>query len=177
MKEIKSKKSVFSKRKRTYGRNMFKTSYSHWMEKTHLNDNYSTTGDYILSDLEFEEFLKFTKYEEQINYGFIIGDVIQLDPKVEDSLCGHWKEFVDFELTIEKIDNNHKPGLVTFEIESNKHNDKLKKKLNESIAKYPDNFENVNNNPANYTIELNNSILADCLLIKSIFDTVKNNVT
>ena len=173
MKVIKSKKSVFSKRKRPYGRNMFKSCYNHWMKKTHLNENYSTTGDYVLTNLEFEEFLKLAKYEDTSNYGFIIGDVIQIDPRVTDSLCGHWKNFVNFELTIEKINNNHKPGLVTLEIQPNKHNDKLKKKLETSIEKYPDSFKNVNNHPTHYTVELNIDILTNCLLIKSIFNPIK----
>jgi hypothetical protein len=156
------RKSIFSNRVRQYGRDMCKISYSTYLKKHRLNELNDVNSDFMLSDAEFEEYIKFSKHEDETNYGFIVGDIIKIN---SDYLCAHHKYFENFEMKILKLDNDRKPGLVYLKIDMSKLSKKLKKELDLVITYYPEDFKFINTDAL---FDFNNCILADCILIKSI---------
>lgn len=158
----KGKKTIFSNRKRQYGRNIFKISYEDYLKKHKLNELNDTTSDFMLTDLEFEEYSKFSKFEVDTNYGFMVGDIVKIKSYY---LSGHHREFKKFEMEILALDNDHIPGLVYFKIDMSKLKKKIKKKLDLTIEMYPDDFTFVNDDAL---FNFNNCILSGCILVKSI---------
>jgi len=160
---IKYKKNIFSNRKRQYGRDMFKISYRNYLKKHKLDKlNDVTTSDFILTDLEFEKFLKFEEYEDNSNYGFLVGDIIKIKSYY---LCAYHETFNIFEMEILKIDNSRNTGLAYLKINTTKLEKKLRNKLDSVIKMYPNDFTVVNDD---VMFSFNNCILSDCILIKSI---------
>lgn len=158
----KGKKTIFSNRKRQYGRNIFKISYDDYLKKHKLNELNDTTSDFMLTDLEFEEYSKFSKFEVDTNYGFMVGDIVKIKSYY---LSGHHREFKKFEMEILSLDNDHIPGLVYFKIDMSKLKKKIKKKLDLTIEMYQDDFKFVNDDAL---FNFNNCILSSCILVKSI---------